>query len=335
MTTPHPLWKRVVVWLVLVSFTQASVAQAAIGDTFKNSEAPVQNLLAHAVLGCATGVVKSRGEGQGCAAGAAGAVAGDVAGQRAHEAGMGDGDATLVASVTGGVAAALVGDRDKVSESYGLGASAGENAFTNNYLKHTEINDRIAAKKACDAKDEAACTKYEELNRLDAKRQEELGDCVGIATVACDAVRAEAKTTAQGLDLYTRALVDKVDKGEMTYAQAKPYMDQTQREKRDITSPLAADAYVRSGGVADPGNPAWVEYKALTATEGNDAAMALGMGSAGGRYEGQRGGKAPAGVRPAEGEGAGSPSAGANGGVVTTVIEPKNRPTNGQSGMDC
>ncbi|MCE1190636.1 MAG: hypothetical protein LWW96_00635 [Acidovorax sp.] len=63
-----PVWKRLLVWLVLVSFTQASVAQAALGDTFKNSEAPVQNLLAHAVLGCATGVVKSRGDGQGCAA---------------------------------------------------------------------------------------------------------------------------------------------------------------------------------------------------------------------------------------------------------------------------
>ena len=54
---------------------------------------------------------------------------------------MGDGDATLVASVTGGVAAALVGDRDKVSESYGLGASGGgENAFTNNYRNHNKPN---------------------------------------------------------------------------------------------------------------------------------------------------------------------------------------------------
>ena len=61
-----PVCKRLMVWL-LVSFAQASVAQAALGDTFKNSEAPVQNLLARAVLGCATGVVKSRGDGQGCA----------------------------------------------------------------------------------------------------------------------------------------------------------------------------------------------------------------------------------------------------------------------------
>lgn len=311
---------------------QAVGAQVAgaIGDTY--SAGSGLNYAGHAAWGCVSGAVAAR-SGRGCGTGAVGAVVGDWAGQQVHAnlnsanpnpmlqgfanaGGSIDGTSTFFAGLSGGAAAALVGGKpDKVQQNFGVGQSGAENAFANNYLKHQEINSRVAAQKACDAGNSSACAQRDALNQLDANRQAELGNCVGTRSTACDTIRAQAVEAANGLDLYTKALLNKVEKGEMTYAQAKPHVEQAQREKRDITSPLAADAYVRSEGRSDPGNPAWIEYKALTATEGNDAAMALGMGSAGGRYEGQHGGKATTGVRTAAGEGS-SPPIGADGVTV-------------------
>jgi Tuberculosis necrotizing toxin/Pre-toxin domain with VENN motif len=287
-----------------------SIGAQEIGDLAAKKgwvEGSAEKVMLHGLLGAGLAVIGGGSAGTGFITGAANELAVGAMGDFLDKGGIKRGTpefnemmktgsallGTVVGKAAGGSATdvALSGQTAKV-------------ATENNYLKHQEINKRVAAQKACDGGDEAGCATRNSLNQLDSKRQADLGACVGVPTIACDKTRAEANEAMRGLDLYSQNLLDKVSNGELTAAQAKPYIDQAQREKKDITSPLAADAYVRSGGNADPSNPAWVEYKALSATEGNDAAMALGMGGTGGRYEGQHAGKLPAvgGTKSSSGE---------------------------------
>lgn len=119
-----------------------------IGTQLSTVQQPLQNIVAHAILGCSVGMVKAQ-SGKGCVPGAAGAMAGDWAGQQAEQAGWSRGASTLAADTAGGLAGALAGGKDRISENYQLGASAGHNAFENNYLTHKERTDLQRAEKEC------------------------------------------------------------------------------------------------------------------------------------------------------------------------------------------
>ena len=201
----------------VVDTLAANVAEG-IGSNL--AEGSFENYAAHAVLGCATGAARS-GNSEGCGVGAAGAVVGNFAGQQvkgnldgadpngvlvAFGSGSGHSNAQAAiffSNVAGGVAGALVGDKDKVQANFNLAGAAGQNAFENNFLKHEEANAFKKEVEACKAKS-AGCSDEDVSKIVDRYKEksnaniEEMKACVLAGSTACvQKLQAQAATSGE------------------------------------------------------------------------------------------------------------------------------------------
>jgi hypothetical protein len=229
--------------------------------------------VAHAVLGCAAGAAM---DGGSCATGAVGGVVGELAAEFYNPTGTGNKAQTQAfAKLMAGVAGAMVSGDGNDAGAVNVAAATGGNAAANNYLKHTEVAQYIAAKSACEKGDTTACQQRDTLNALDKQRQQELAACTGNSSSDCQTKIEQAAQAFDGLVSYQADLQNKIKSGELDYAQAKPYLDKAALEVKDVASHLK-DYFYGQAKTEDQNDPNWVAAKQLEGLNAQDLSSLWG-----------------------------------------------------------
>jgi filamentous hemagglutinin len=175
------------------AITSAFIDTGAAQGAFAIGEAGLDaftNKVAHAIAGCVAGAARG-GASDGCAAGALGAAIGEAS---AEWYGKRDDTVQFAAMMSAIGAAAAGGDASQIN----LASQTGGNAAANNYLKHAEAS-RLAAlldKKLVGRCDSACNQEISSLQTLDHQRNQQLDNCTGVASAACDTARQAVRSAA-------------------------------------------------------------------------------------------------------------------------------------------
>jgi Possible hemagglutinin (DUF637)/Pre-toxin domain with VENN motif len=179
---------------------------------------PIGNILAHAVLGCASAAAQR----QECASGALGGAVGELVAPAIASIAQNTFNLTpntaafnatvqSVSSLTAGLVTTALG-RNGVTAT-----NAASNAIENNYLNHQEVSELLNSQLACKAGDTAACNRVTELQSLDVTRNQNLrstcnadGAGAACARLVNDAYIARASFTRENQNQIDRLVRDNV-----------------------------------------------------------------------------------------------------------------------------
>lgn len=169
--------------------------------------------LAHAALGCATGMIRAQ-SGDGCVPGATGAVVGHLAAPVIFGTGfdpLGTGtvqglrdSASFFSGVIGGAVAAGLGDADQVNTNFGLGSAAGSAAAANNALgaRGSSLPQDLRACNNSSSPDSCFASLVTELNNREAVFNARLADACGGANASyarCNELMSNANLAADSI----------------------------------------------------------------------------------------------------------------------------------------